>query len=291
MKKIIVDKKYDNKKLSKIILEVQKEIHYPMFCKLLRKKDIKINGKRINKDITVYENDEIILYTPEIQEQDKKIEIIYEDDNILVVNKDIGIEVTGEESLTNILQKQYQKQLKFLEPCHRIDRNTRGLVVFAKTKEVLEIMLKKFKNHEIEKHYLAVVYGIPEEKKKRVESFLFKDNKKARVYIKDTFEKGYKKIITTYTVLEERNDNTALLDVEIETGRTHQIRVHLAQIGYPVIGDTIYSSGKNKWGIVGQCLHAKSLKFRHPTTHEEMWIQSELPDYFKNVLKELDNET
>ena len=262
MEKLIVTQKYDNKKLSKIVLDEKKEIHYPLFCKLLRKKDIKVNGKRVNKDIIVHEKDEITLYLPEEKQENKIIQIIYEDNNILVVNKDVGIEVTGKNSLTEKLRAQCKEGEK-INPCHRIDRNTMGLVVFAKSEKALQIMLEKFKKHEIEKHYLALVYGVPNPKSKRIKSYLFKDNKKARVYIKDEFEKGYQPIITSYTVLEKRKDNTALLDVEIETGRTHQIRAHLAYLGYPIIGDGKY--GKNeinrKFRQNTQLLWAYKLKF------------------------------
>ena len=238
MKKLIVPKKYDNKKLYTFLKNSISNLSDNLFYKTLRKKDIKINGKRVTQNVTIFENDEILVYiSDELLSINIKLDIVYEDENILIINKPINIEITGNESLTEVIHKKYSYCGFLPMPCHRLDRNTSGLILYAKNEISLKILLQKFKNHEIEKHYLALVYGIPKAKKRKMEAYLFKDKTKSLVYISDLPKKGYAKIITSYSIIETYSNNTSLLDVSIETGKTHQIRAHLAHIGHPIIGD------------------------------------------------------
>lgn len=265
MKKLVVNKKYDNKKLDKFLKDNISTLSNNLFYKTLRKKDIKINGKRVSENVTVFENDEILVYIPDYLLENKlNLDIIYEDNNILLINKPSNIEVTGQDSLTEVVHKLYSSCEFKPMPCHRLDRNTSGIILFAKNTQALEILLDKFKHHEIEKHYLALVYGIPQKKNERLISYLFKDSSKSFVYISDVPKKGYQKIITSYSLIESFDNNTSLLDIEIETGRTHQIRAHLAHIGLPIIGDGKYGINEinKKFKVKAQKLVSYKLIFR-----------------------------
>ncbi len=269
MKELIVNEKYNGKRLNKFLLDNIDNLSNNLLYKSLRKRDIKVNGKRVSENINVYQGDSIQVYiSDELLRKDVSLDIIYEDDNILVINKSAKIEVTGENSLTTQIHKIYKNNVFLPMPCHRIDRNTTGLVIFAKNKKSLDIMIDKFRNHEIEKHYLALVYGIPKKRFENMEAFLFKDNKKARVYISDIPKKGYQKIITSYKIIKENQNNTALLDVKIETGRTHQIRAHLAHIGYPIVGDGKYGINKVNKALGYKYQQLKSYKIKFKFLHD-----------------------
>ena len=242
MKKIVVNKKYDGKKLNKFLLDNFNGLTTNTIYKALRKKDVRINNIKVNENCTIYEGDEITIFiTDDLLYKNFDLDIVYEDDNILVVNKPAGIEIVSQKlneiTLSSLVINKFSLA-DFPLPCHRLDRNTSGLVVFAKNEEALDIMLDKFKNMEVDKYYKCMVVGIPKVKEATLVAYLFKDSKKSIVYISDDQKKGYQKIITSYKVIsEDKKNNTSILDVTLHTGKTHQIRAHLAHIGHPIVGD------------------------------------------------------
>ena len=168
---------------------------------------------------------------------------------------------------------------------HRIDKDTSGLLIIAKNDTAHVNMSEQIKNHEVKKTYIALVRGVIKENEATIDMPIGRstsDRKKMAV------NRNGKNAVTHIKVIK-RYEKYTLVEVNIETGRTHQIRVHLSHIGYPIIGDYTYSNGKNEFGVEGQCLHAKSLEFMHPITGKEMKLEAPLPQYFQEILNTMNN--
>ena len=226
------------------------EINYSTIMKLFRKKDVKLNGKRVGGDIQTAPHDLIEAY---FDGTVRPIREIYKDENVLVVYKPDGI--SSEEFFAKI-----QGAYKAAAFIHRLDRNTDGIMIFALSPAAETELLKGFKDRTFDKYYLAEVFGTPKADRATMTAYLKKDAEKALVKISDKPAPSYEKIVTEYEVLK-RTAETAVLKVKLVTGKTHQIRAHLAFLNLPIIGDGKYGNEKinRKFKAKTQRLTAKSL--------------------------------
>ena len=267
--------------------------------RLIDEDKIKVNGKKEKSSYKVQYGDKIEIEEEpakeiELKAQDIPIEILFEDNDIIVVNKPKGMVVhpangNPDGTLVNAIMSICKDSLSGIggeiRPgiVHRLDKNTSGAIIIAKNDKAHINLSEQLKNHEIKKTYIALVRGIVKENNATINMPIARSKKDRK---KMDVDKNGKEAITHFKVLNRFQDCT-LLEINIETGRTHQIRVHLSHIGYPIIGDDVYSNGKNKWNIEGQCLHAKSLDFKHPITGKQMHIDAPIPEYLEKILIEL----
>ncbi len=264
--------------------------------RLIDEEKIKVNGKKEKTSYKVKQGDKIEIEEEpakeiELKAQNIPLEILYEDNDIIVVNKPKGMVVhpangNPDGTLVNAIMSICKDSLSGIggeiRPgiVHRLDKNTSGAIIIAKNDKAHIALSDELKNHEIKKTYIALVRGVVKENNATINMPIARSKKDRK---KMDVDKNGKEAVTHFKVLKRYQDCT-LLEINIETGRTHQIRVHLSHIGYPIIGDDVYSNGKNKWNIEGQCLHAKSLDFKHPITGKTMHIEAELPTYFKEII-------
>ena len=241
----------ENRKLSKLALYYLEDLSYSAFMKALRKKDVKINGKRVNQDVMLSVGDRVeIFYTQAIT---LKFEEIYKDENVLVIKKFSGF--TSESVFEEISAK--YKGAGFI---HRLDRNTDGIMIFSLSSASEQELLNGFKNRSFDKFYTAYVVGKMPKKSDVLTAYLVKDKDSATVKIFNNQVKNSVLIKTGYEVVEER-DGYSVLSVRLFTGKTHQIRAHLAHIGHPIIGDGKYGdfNTNNKFKEKAQRLTASKL--------------------------------
>ncbi len=297
MKTTVTVKENDaGQRLDKFLTKTYRSLPMSMLCKAIRKKDIRRNGKRCDIADRLQAGDVLTLFLPDdvlevsapvydFLRASRQLDIVYEDEHVLLLNKKAGLLVHpddkefGDTLIARVQRYLYEKGVydpateQSFAPAlvNRIDRNTSGIVIAAKTAVALRVLNDKLKNREIEKYYLCIVHGTMPRQEDTLEGYLEKNEAQNRVYVSDTARQGSRTIRTRYRVLEA-HDGLSLLEIHLLTGRTHQIRAHLASIGHPLLGDGKYGTNAlNKGtGFDKQALCSYRLKFAFTTPAEEL---------------------
>lgn len=296
----VVDEKYEGQRIDKVISEVRTDVSRSFIQKILEQEKVLVNSKTINKSYKVKAGDKVVVSSVKPQEleavaQNIPLDIRYEDNCLLVVNKPKGMVVhpaagNFDTTLVNALLYHCKGTLSgingVLRPgiVHRIDKNTSGLLVVAKNDLSHISLSEQISSHSFSREYYSVVYGHLKEHKGTINAPIGRNpNNRLQMCVTT---KNSKNAVTHYEVLEEY-DKFSFIKLKLETGRTHQIRVHMKHIGHPVTGDDVYGPKNVIKELNGQCLHAGLIGFRHPVSNEYIEIASELPDYFQSFLNRI----
>lgn len=297
-KRIIAD--VNNERLDSYISKSNLDLSRSMVQKLIKENRVFVNGKNEKESYKIKVNDNITIQiedpkSSKLEAQDIPLNIIYEDNDIIVINKPKGMVVhpgngNPDNTLVNAVLAHCKGSLSGIggeiRPgiVHRIDKDTSGLIIVAKNDKSHINLSEQIKNHEVTKIYTALVKGNISEDEATIDMPIGRDKKDRK---KMSVTRDGKEAVSHIKVVK-RYGNYTLIRVKIDTGRTHQIRVHMAKIGHPVVGDEVYSSGKNEFGVKGQMLHSTILKFKHPISGKEIMLEAPLPQYFEDVLSKLD---
>ena len=290
MREIRINKNDAGQRLDKYLSKRFKTMPKSLMYKYLRTKYIKLNGKKVEPDVFLNEGDVLTLYIRDeffetkkdydFLKAGKELSIVYEDENIILIDKKVGVichqdnRYDADALNLRVLRYLYEKHEydpeadKSFTPalCNRIDRNTGGIVIAAKNAEALRVMNQKIRDNELQKYYMCIVKGCPKPKHAVLTAYHFKDESTNTVTISDKPQEGYKKIITEYTVIKP-SSALSVCEVLLHTGRTHQIRAHMAYIGHPLLGDEKYGDKKLnvKHHMKRQALYSYKLKFAFNT--------------------------
>ena len=289
-------------RIDKYLTEMLEDFTRSAVAGLIESGNVTVNGKPTTKNYKLRNGDDIDVIVPdpveyEAKAEDIPLDIVYEDDDLLVVNKPKGMVVhpapgNYEGTLVNALMYHCKDNLSgingVLRPgiVHRIDKNTSGLLIVAKNDKAHKHLAEQIKQHSFTREYEAVVIGNIKDDKGTIDAPIGRhniDRKKMTVT-----ERNSKNAVTHYEVIARYNGYTHIRCI-LETGRTHQIRVHMAYIGHPVSGDDVYGNKREKVSFEGQCLHARKIGFIHPTAEEYVEFVSELPEYFRKLLSKLES--